>query len=663
MATVGYGGAYSGEETINIEGKSIKIYSMNDNDVITIVLYISKTLEEKLKMLDRISKKEKETLKFLKIGNAMLEELSKFKYMKLQEFEQKSIQYKTLVKRIFRDLYQLIEQCPTYDMNCFEANCEHYNNPFEISLGKISSLSELDVFTECDKEGIIIIGGNGSGKSSFISFLKEIYSEEMILIPSQKLLIYDNSLSEIIQKSEQDIKVLQRENIIQQLRSSYQSISLNNISPNFSTLISAMANKTIFEQNKYFEKKKALKIKGNQEALEDLEKTETFLDKVNKVWSKVIEKFSFCINTNNHCLEAYRVTGEKYNINSMSDGEKAILYYIGSVLLADKCSYIVIDEPETYLNPSIYKRLWDTLEKERNDCQFIYISHEIEFIKTRRNMDLYWMKKYEHPNKWEIIPLDKNSMFDDLIIEIYGSKNKIIFCEGTKSSYDYEIYTAIFGQEYSIIPVGGCNEVCKLTKAFNKINYIHNNEAIGIIDYDNRCEQEINKLRKNKIYVTYHNEIEMLLLDENIIKKVLENADKKTMDKKIKKFKSEFIKLLESEKEKMCFDYIKSVLDNRIQNYRINSKKIEDIDIELSKLTKRVDYEKKYEDFKIALEKAIQRKNYDNLLNYCNLKEKVSNVLADKYLVSSFEEQAIGVIRNSLSKYIKDKYFGDISTM
>lgn len=66
--------------------------------------------------------------------------------------------------------------------------------------------------------------------------------------------------------------------------------------------------------------------------------------------------------------------GKEYDLNSMSEGEKVSLFYIMVTLFAPENAYIIVDEPETFLNPSIYNRLWYLLEEYRDDCRYIYIT-------------------------------------------------------------------------------------------------------------------------------------------------------------------------------------------------------------------------------------------------------------------------------------------------
>lgn len=101
------------------------------------------------------------------------------------------------------------------------------------------------------------------------------------------------------------------------------------------------------------------------------------------IWSKIIShrQLKYDIDTGNIIVVYHE--GNNYDFSHLSDGEKAIFYYIAHVLLAKYNSFIIIDEPENHLHLSIITKLWDTLERERSDCQFIYLTHNLDFASSR----------------------------------------------------------------------------------------------------------------------------------------------------------------------------------------------------------------------------------------------------------------------------------------
>ena len=90
-----------------------------------------------------------------------------------------------------------------------------------------------------------------------------------------------------------------------------------------------------------------------------------------------------------------------YPAHQMSDGEKVTLYLIDHILQAPKSGFIIIDEPEMYLHKTILKKLWDILESERQDCIFIYLTHDLDFA-TSRTAKKVWIKNLNYPDNWEI---------------------------------------------------------------------------------------------------------------------------------------------------------------------------------------------------------------------------------------------------------------------
>jgi len=63
----------------------------------------------------------------------------------------------------------------------------------------------------------------------------------------------------------------------------------------------------------------------------------------------------------------------------MSDGERAIFYFLGQCLLAPADGAVIIDEPEGHVHKAVLGPLWSAIERARPDCAFIYITHESRF--------------------------------------------------------------------------------------------------------------------------------------------------------------------------------------------------------------------------------------------------------------------------------------------
>lgn len=189
-----------------------------------------------------------------------------------------------------------------------------------------------------------------------------------------------------------------------------------------------------------------------------------------------------------------------YSFDSLSDGEKAVFYYIGHVLFAKENSYIVVDEPEDHLHPAIVLKLWDVVENLRKDCKFIYLTHDCDFAASRR-ADKFWSKSFTAPADWDIESLSScEELPEALLMELLGVRQNILFCEGKNGSLDNRLY-GLFFPDYKIVPAGSCSNVIKYTRAYNQSQFLKQSKpgskAIGIIDGDFYEDDEKETWEKN----------------------------------------------------------------------------------------------------------------------------------------------------------------------
>ena len=317
-------------------------------------------------------------------------------------------------------------------------------------------ITSIEIFKKVSniKNNIVMIGANGSGKSTFARTLKGKIDNNITIIPAQHLLVVNKfdtipikeNLIEKVNKYQQGNKLGSDDNIVSLL------------SQDFEDLIKALLIEKVAVSLEYYDTDK---------------KRISVLNKVIDIWNELLIHRKI-INPTNYSLKVETLDNKKtYDFNLLSDGEKAIFYYIAHVLLAKKESYIIIDEPENHINLSICNKLWNRLESERKDCKFIYLTHNIDFAISRNDATLIWNQEFIPPSRWkfEIIENDFN-LPDKLLMELLGSRNDIIFCEGNdKTSYDYKLYTILF-PEYTVIPAGGHLNVINYCKAYNSKNQI-----------------------------------------------------------------------------------------------------------------------------------------------------------------------------------------------
>lgn len=352
--------------------------------------------------------------------------------------------------------------------------------------------------------------------------------------------------------------------------------------------------------------------------------------------------------------------GNNYNINALSEGEKATLYYVISVLAAKSNSFIIVDEPETYLNPSLANTLWDILIDYREDCQFIFITHSIDFVLSRDNSELMWLKNYKNNNVFDIEILDdKNDLPKNLLTEILGSKKNILFCEGDdKTSLDARVYRALFGKDYTVIPVGGHSTVLEYTKTLNNMHWL-NIKAHGIIDKDFLSDEQIRKYRENNILVLDFNEVEMFLLCDDIMEDYMFNVYHEDATLRIDTFKKEFWKSFSNNREQQVLSHLKSDLDYFLENQKISKfKSKNDITESLEEISK-YNVSEKYDLIMQKYNTVLENRKYEELLKHCSLKGQISKHLANTHLDHGYIDKSIIRIRYTEQLRFKliDHYF------
>lgn len=637
-----YAGYNYTERSIYYNNKSISYSKISLKEIEEIINYNIKTLKEYFK---KNKSNNKKIIEYRKNINSIINEITSLKDSIIINLNDKSDYYINFIKNICIEFFDFTEQIKMNDIEMIIKNYDHYQSNLKELNIKISNIHYLELFSDIKEKNITIIGGNGSGKSSFVSLLKQIYGNSMVIIPAQKLLQFDRTIPGIIDTKEEDIKKLQN---IDSIESQRDQVYINS-SPSstvFSKLIISIANTHIKQLNYLREKNFKKRYK-------------TILDEINEICKNFL-KIKFVLDDNDYSLSVIDENNNIYSVNSLSDGEKAILYYVGNILYANKNSYIVVDEPETHLNPTIYNKLWDILELKKKDCQFIYVSHDVNFIKSRKNKQIFWMKKYIHPGNWCLKELD-NIIPDDLVVEVYGSKNKILFCESEKGKDDEKIYNSIFGKVYTVIPVESCSNVINYTKAFNRKKEFHNNEAIGIIDNDNRSELEIEELKKDNIYATKFNELEMMLCDEEVIRSVFgKSYSVEEINRRIELFKNKFVESINNEKNKIILSFLKMKLDHKFKKFNLKAKDINDISAEIKNFIDSLNYENDIMKYNGIIDNYIIQKDYEGLLKICTLKGEIVDGLGNNILDNDFKNKAINNIIFSKSNYIKSKYFSDV---
>ena len=206
---------------------------------------------------------------------------------------------------------------------------------------------------------------------------------------------------------------------------------------------------------------------------------------------------------------------EPYGANTMSDGERAAVYLITRVLRAPP-GVLVIDEPEVHFHALLARSFWDTLQAQRTDCRFIYITHDLPFALSRRGAEIGIVK-----STIDVQMIDRTAGIPaDLIEEVLGAASlsliakRIVFTEGVPgASIDAELYGAWFQSPgTAVLPIGSCRAVQEAVRIFQQRIIVSNVEPLGIVERDYFPERYLSRLETIPgLFVLPVHEVEGLL--------------------------------------------------------------------------------------------------------------------------------------------------------
>ena len=553
-----------------------------------------------------------------------------------------TVRYKTLRDNLLESIYK-----------CFGGDIYLYDSIFPQIIYNFKVIKLFSFIAKIDST-TVIIGSNGAGKTSLINELRKNSIDEMYVLPAQKLLYFVSYIH--------DRNGISRERYIQDLKEvdlKYETIDLyptkieNDFSNTFTKLITLLVKDYTNIVTRRSRKEKDLPL--------------TLWDRVEYIWNKILPEIIFDIEPDNRVVEIEK-NGSRYSINGLSDGERCILFYIGNVLLAPENSYIIVDEPETFLNAAIYNELWNLLISERSDCQFVFASHNMDFVQSRTNATYIWCKKFEAPYDLDYKQLEEFQEFPlSLLVEVSGTKKPILFCEGTKTSLDYQIYSKLFSEFCFVKPVQGHKQVIQHTKAYNDLQHIHGNRAFGIIDNDWMDEKSIQDYKDINIIVLPLNEIEMILVDESVVKSVLPFDDNTGQQQKFNNFKDAIISSCRENKDKIISIALKKRLDEFMGSHFIEKSEPNEHDayVFLDSLASKFDVESTFNKINSIVEESLNSSDFSRILKICNLKKEIIEYRGNTEITPNFKEKALSRIALDSELYIllRTKYFNEFVTL
>ena len=196
---------------------------------------------------------------------------------------------------------------------------------------------------------VVIIGANGSGKTTFANSIRNYLerTDNGIVLPAQKLLIFPTYSFVPTYKSAYETYEKRQKEILDD-KQTFDAGKSDDIpydmmrkhGSEMRILLSTLLGERIAQRDKY------CSTVNNGDTV-DTNEFRSVLDEVFDIWNNLIEERTL------YCDSSYNLQikhkNKDYPAYKMSDGEREILYVVGRVLLVKTASLIIIDEPESIM--------------------------------------------------------------------------------------------------------------------------------------------------------------------------------------------------------------------------------------------------------------------------------------------------------------------------
>ena len=496
---------------------------------------------------------------------------------------------------------------------------------------------------------LIIIGANGSGKSKLGAWIEQQDMENVHRIGAQRSLNFgdfielksreqaENSLLYGVDNIENNNSY--RKKLVRWDYGEFTTKLLNDYRDVLSLMI-AIKNQI---HDKYIKEcKEKEKNKQEYDKVPD-----TVIDKLIRIWNNIFPQREIDFTDAKVTTKLKNAVGDiiSYKGKEMSDGERVALYLIAQCLCIPENKTIIIDEPEIHLHRSIMNKLWTEIEKERKDCFFIYITHDIQFAANHKNADKVWVKEYDGEN-WKIEKIEQNNgLPEQLLLDIMGNRKKVLFVEGTAESYDTQLYSVIY-KDYYVIPCGGCSSVINFTKAMKDNAQLHHLECYGLIDRDYRTEEEIESLKAKGIYTIDVAEVENLFLVEELL--LVINDILSPGDSKVENIKNKIIEFYQSQKDTQICKAIVAELKHKLSTIDINKKGKEQLKQALKDGFRDISFDSIKEEKQNIFDLSTEYKEVLKLFN----QKRVSHIVMENFGIRDYEQFVIGQLQGDKSEEI-----------
>lgn len=342
---------------------------------------------------------------------------------------------------------------------------------------------------------IFILGRNGTGKSALVGMLSKNLGKNLVFMPGSRPTYFDTDSLNLTAASRRDVSI---------------NLPYWDADPDTrwrSTSGTARNEKAIHDLlTAEFQYKvdaaNEIKIEGSQSsAIARLQSNDAPLDRINALLSQANLPIRMLVSKGE--LKAQQ--GDTvYSFARMSDGERAALIFAAEVVAAPDGAVFLIDEPELHLHPSIVVPLVKALIAERPTCGFVICTHELSLPGNCLGSKIILVRgcKWHETTvvSWQIDILDTPEKIPEWLSEdLVGSRQKILFIEGTTNSLDHPLYSLLF-PSVSVRSRESCREVMRAVEGLRAVEELHRAQAFGLIDHDGMDAEQVLEFESHGIY-------------------------------------------------------------------------------------------------------------------------------------------------------------------
>lgn len=464
---------------------------------------------------------------------------------------------------------------------------------------------------ESDAGSLIVIGANGAGKSRFTNVLVKDLAGTAVKISAVKALYVTAQRFDGLPGSIDSAYAKGLES----------KIFAQTDTTEFDRLVTLLMHEEMVNLIAYKVALSELQASENRPEL-----PRTCLDGVIELWQELFPGNRVLLE-GGKMLFRREAEGDSYSPVRLSDGEQAVLYYIGATLRAMQGATIFVDSPTALLHPSVSGRLWDRLEALRSDCTFVYTTHDLDFASARSNAEVVWVRDYDATaSTWDYSVLPPESgLPDEVYLTIIGSRRPVLFIEGDDHhSIDSKLYPLIF-PNHTVKALGSCNKVIEAVRSFNGLESFHHLDSYGIVDRDRRDKAEVDYLRGRRILVPGVAEVENILMLEEIVRTV---AHHKCRDERkvFEKVKHSVISSFQSELKAQAMLHTRHRVKRTVE-YRIDGRfnNINSLEEHMHELVDKINPRGLYEGFCREFRSYVAEDDYASVLRVYNRKTMIAS--------------------------------------